>query len=380
MKIAPLKNTDPWYARLSRENIDARTLRHVPVDMVVHMEAVEILHHGPEDNYRPYLHLRGSVEEVIPLVQLPYGVTSLPYKQGSEPQTDAFYEFDNAQLADLVAKDYFSSRFQVPGEMTDLQWELPSEIDVMIVSPEFADEAPLVFLGLHEQSSRVLDEQSSQYDLSDYFPNYSMPEQEQRVQRSQDVLTRSGEIKDLFADEQFEAPRYTDQVSPNRAAAQQQEVPTGLFNRLLQEIEEKRAVEEQRRLDAGEYDPNSAEGLYYSSVAPGVDAALAQEAAQVLEDSRESAAPTAQPAAGAVSGTEAEAEVADGDRDLDLDLDLDLSLEETADDLGVKPVETGAAERQAAHQTAARRQAQRRRAQLAGQEQHSQESETEFGQ
>jgi len=82
MKIAPLKISDPWYGRiLNDDQVAIESLHGVPIESTVQMELVELLHSGPEDNYRPYLHMRGELTEATPAVELPYGVTELAMRR-----------------------------------------------------------------------------------------------------------------------------------------------------------------------------------------------------------------------------------------------------------------------------------------------------------
>lgn len=164
MKIAPLSTTDAWFHRLSRPGrADVQTLNEVPCDIAVHMEAVTILHHGIDQNHRPYLHLRGQISQIQPDVELPFGITELRYRAGAGPGVDAYYEFDTDQLTELVRKGYFGPRFRVPESMTGIEWELPAQANFLVVAPENVDEPPLVFAGVLDRNNTVLTEENSGY-------------------------------------------------------------------------------------------------------------------------------------------------------------------------------------------------------------------------
>ncbi|KOX14017.1 hypothetical protein [Nocardiopsis sp. NRRL B-16309] len=284
MRIAPLPITDPWFHRLARDGkADVRTLNAVPCDISVHMETVTVLHHGIDQNYRPYLHLRGQIIQIRPDVELPFGITETQYRAGAEPGFDAYYEFDPAQLAELVRKGYFGTRFRVPESMTGIEWELPAEADFLVVAPENADQPPLVFAGVRDQNSAVLTEENSGYTLAEYFPDYSA---ESPVRSSAEpeatVPTHSGAIQDLFADEYLDDAEHRRPAGPgNRYAAVN---PTGQasdseFDRLVKDLEaQRREPGNTTETDVG-YDPESPAGALRDRIGPGVRQALASRTA-----------------------------------------------------------------------------------------------------
>ncbi|MDE3723957.1 AAA family ATPase [Nocardiopsis sp. N85] len=292
MKIAPLRITDPWFHRLARHGkADVQTLRAVPCDIAVRMEAVSILHHGIDQNYRPYLHLRGRLAQVQPDVELPYGITELPFRRGAEPVADAFYEFDSAQLAELVRKGYFGTRFRVPETMVGIVWELPAEADFLVVAPESTAQPPVVFVGVRDQNNLVLTEETSGYNLADYFPDYSLEDSVQASAGNElPVPTHSGAIQDLFADEKFEdADHRRPAGSARRDAAPGRTVqaPQGLFDKLMNEVEAERLAQGGTEKPGVDYDPDTPEGVLREWITPGVEQALSSGAREAVVDSPE---------------------------------------------------------------------------------------------
>ncbi|MEV2278302.1 AAA family ATPase [Nocardiopsis sp. NPDC049922] len=295
MRIAPLRITDPWFHRLARDGkADVRTLSAVPCDIAVHMEAVTILHHGIDQNYRPYLHLRGQIIQIRPDVELPFGVTEIQYRAGTEPGIDAYYEFDLAQLTELVRKGYFGTSFRVPESMTGIEWELPAEADFLVVAPENAEQPPLVFAGVRDQNSAVLTEENSGYTLAEYFPDYSA-ENPVRASAGPEptVPTHSGVIQDLFADEYLDDAEHRRPTGPaDRYAAVNQagQASESVFDRLMNELEaQRRGAESTTETDVG-YDPDGPAGALRERIGPGVRQALS---------SRTEAAPADAPERGA---------------------------------------------------------------------------------
>ncbi|MEU3016596.1 AAA family ATPase [Nocardiopsis sp. NPDC007018] len=266
MKTAPLKFTDPWLHRLAHsDKVRTQALRAFPCDISVRMEVVAILHHGTDLNHRPYLHLRGQIIRVLPDFPLPFGITELPYRSGSEPTFDAFYEFDTEQLSELVRKGYFGPRFRVPESMIGIVWELPAVTDFLVVSPEGPEHPPVVFAGVRDQNSAELDEEGSGYTLAEYFPDFTAENSAQEAVESRPVVpTRSEQIDDLFAGEEDlnEFPRGqegVDRYAPASVRSAAGQVPKSVFDQVLEE------VEAQRQGGVGEpgvdYAPNSPEAL-----------------------------------------------------------------------------------------------------------------------
>lgn len=288
MKIAPLKMTDPWYSRVTNDGrADAQMLRGVPCDILVHMDMIEISHHGAELNYRPYLHLKGQLSEVHPDVELPYGITELPFKASAGGTKDSFYEFSNEQLGELATKGYFTERFRVPEAMVGISWELPSTADFLLVAPSSMEDPPLVFIGLHEQSTQVLHEADSGYRLADHFPDYSM-EVEDRVSTHENVLgarTRGDEMVDLFAGQELTEDHYdSHRRNVPREEPTPDAVPGGLFDRLMLELGAEREREEAARTAGVDYDPRSPEAMWRDGVAPSVADVLSPNAEAVIDD------------------------------------------------------------------------------------------------
>lgn len=298
MKIAPLKVSDPWYSRvLSDGRVETESLRGVPIESTVEMELVELLHGDAGENYRPYLHLRGELTQAVPAVELPYGVSELALRRGSGLEVDAFYDFSPRQLAELVEKGYFTDQFRVPEEMSGIPWELPGAADFLVVAPEFSDQPPLVFMHLHEQNALELDEENSGYDLAAYFPEYR-PQSQVQVEAAQATQAPAygGSGLDVFSDVEFEttpqrpltpSPAVTSGTEANPEALPV--VPSGIFERLMSEIDARRVPEPVATVNAEaepevpeieEIVPGSPAELYFARVSPGVDRVLRGEQAE----------------------------------------------------------------------------------------------------
>lgn len=391
MKISPLKDTDPWYHRVMGENTtQAETLRDVPVETTVDMDQVEILHHTAERNYRPYLHLRGTLAKVVPDVVLPYGITELPLSRGSGLPMDSFYEFDNEQLSDLVKKNYFSANFEVPAAMVGVPWDLPGTADFTIVAPEFNDEPPLVFMGIHNQSDLLLDEANSGHDLQVYFQDFTHPELSATHvsdHEVEEVRTRTDRVNPLFSDEVFAMETESEVV--REAAKQdkihdrhQESVPKSIFAKLLAEMDAQRLAEESamtmavnqpnveapEEVHVAEAVPlnDYVEDMYRSRISPGVEAALKAEMAS--EEPM-----TAAKVDEVIQRVEAEL-AEETERETKTYLTLDGEDDE---ELGIKPFDTGAEARNKAAQKSAATRAAAREAHFA-QTEDEKSSDTEY--
>ncbi len=189
MKIPALSMANPLAGRLLREG--ATLINDVECEAVVHVDQAYLGHHGPEQNYRPYLRLAGEMRSLVPAERLPGDVHELAARPTLGPTFDVFYEFTDDQLGEMVKKGYFSRDFNVPPMVSNTTYELPVMASVLVLEPydREAGDVPLVFVDVHNKNSLVLDLESSGYDLQEYFESVRRPE------------------RDLTAQEEFEASR-----------------------------------------------------------------------------------------------------------------------------------------------------------------------------
>lgn len=336
MKVAGISMMDPWAARVLRApGVHTEEISAAPVETVVYMERVSIEHHGPERNYRPLLHLTGEIRAIIPHEPLPFGVQEVTFREALGPVMDAYYEFDDAQLAQLVTKGYFTEGFEPPASMAGIPWELPTTIDALVLAPEHEGDTPVVFVTIHGQTELALDAENSGYKLADYFDNRLTPEliQERELQNAAlEVPARSGEVRDLFAGEDFDAPDPAHLNGASRAADQEvyPVVRSKIFEELMAEFRHKLPAEpapvsepdEVAEEAAPESETDAWAELYHQRIVPGVAQALA-----LPGDGPESHAPD--------ETVETEA---DAPETGSLDLADSLDLSEPEQELGIVPV------------------------------------------
>ena len=291
--------TDPWASRVLRnKGVETQLVSGAPVETVVQMERVTIEHHGSEKNYRPLLHLTGELVSILPAEALPHGVEEVTFRAGLGPTVDAFYEFDDSQLGQLVSKGYFTEGFEAPSTMAGIPWELPTTIDALILAPEHEHDTPVVFVTIHGQTELALDIENSGYDLADYFENQLTPEaqQERALEGARGIVpTRSGEINDLFAAEEFRLPdagELRDAAARFPGLAKQSPgdypvVRASIFENLMAEFRDKLPALAESEDTADEHmepedqsaqpadpDVDSAEAIYRERIVPGVAKAL----------------------------------------------------------------------------------------------------------
>lgn len=324
MKIAPLKVSDPWFGRIMNDaQVPADSLSSVPIESTVEMELVELLHGAAEGNYRPYLHLRGELTEVRPAVELPYGVSELALRRGAGLTVDAFYDFNQQQLAELVGKGYFTEAFKVPEGMSGIPWKLPGKADFLVVAPALSDEPPVVFMNVREQNSLELDEANSGYELTEYFPDYSA-ENQPTPEAGVDEPVRSGPALDVFGGVDFEEHKQVDlpaQQPRGEDLDLRSIVPDGVFSRLVSEIQAQQPTEAapvaKDEPGVEQVVPGSAWDVYLSRVSPGVEhvlsgAHVAEAEAEDAEAEKDSTPQDAEVEAGALEADAAVVAEADG--------------------------------------------------------------------
>lgn len=316
MKVAGIKMTDPWASRVLRDQmIESEQFSGLPVETVVQMDRVAFEHHGRERNYRPLLHLAGELRAIVTQGQLPHGIEEVTFREGTGPIVDAFYEFDDAQLSELVAKGYFTEGFEPPTEMAGVPWWLPTTVDALVLPPEDEGDTPVVFVTVHGQSELALDAENSGYNLAEYFESHVQPDRApdraREIIRDGSAPTRSGEINDLFADEEFIAPDLSHLSEAARttrpvAGTDYPVVRTGIFDGLMAEFQSRLPsaapepvedeVEEEPQVDEL---AEVAAAIYRERIEPGVTYALSLPAegpdtpsADVLEQAAATAAET----------------------------------------------------------------------------------------
>lgn len=203
MRTAGLKMNDVWAHRVLRERgVETFDSRGRDAEISVLVDGVTLNHRGPEEKYRPYLHLSGELTSVHLAEPLPYGIDTVTYEGGSGDKIDAFYEFDDEQLVALARKGYFRTGFVVPEQITGIEWELPAKVDALVLAPVSADldQPPVVFLDVEEGSKLEVDLESCGYDLTEYFADHSGtgPECATPTIDGRDLRARSDAIDSLF--------------------------------------------------------------------------------------------------------------------------------------------------------------------------------------
>lgn len=177
MRTAGLKMNDVWAHRVLRERgVETFDSRGRDAEISVLVDNVTLNHRGPDEKYRPYLHLSGELTSVHLAEPLPYDIDTVTYEGGSGDKIDAFYEFDDEQLVALARKGYFRTGFVVPEQVTGIEWELPAKVDTLVLAPASADQddqPPVVFLDVQEGSKLEVDLESCGYDLTEYFADHS---------------------------------------------------------------------------------------------------------------------------------------------------------------------------------------------------------------
>ncbi|WP_026820066.1 hypothetical protein [Arthrobacter castelli] len=275
MKIAGLTMNNVWAHRvLAEQGVETARTEQDEAGISVLVDSLSLAHHGPETNYRPYLHLSGELSSIRPVETLPYGVREVDFPTGGGDRIDAFYEFDDLQLGQLAHKGYFSSDFAVPEQITGIEWELSTTMDTLVLAPQDQQredgvaDVPVVFVNVHDAADLVIDLESCGYDPVEYFADYSKDHTAEFGGHVDDRIlrSRSDEIRPLFAEETFDEVR-----SPAAAdsPAEGAPVPAGhdeVKARLLEVESELEAEDESRRAER-ERTAGTVENLYQRLVA-----------------------------------------------------------------------------------------------------------------
>lgn len=202
MRTAGLMMNDVWADRVVREHgVQTHRYEGLEAEIGVLVDTVDLRHRGPDENFRPYLHLTGELRSVTPHDGLPYGISQVTYSAGRGEKVDAFYEFDDQQMVALARKGYFNSVFSVPEDrLTGVEWELPARMDALVLAPADEQDAPVIFVRVHDIGNLEVGLESSQYDLTDYFDDVSKNGigREEKVVDARGLKARSDAINSLF--------------------------------------------------------------------------------------------------------------------------------------------------------------------------------------
>ena len=268
--------TDVWAQRVMRERgVETARVENEPADIVVLAETIRLAHHGPERNFRPYLHLNGELRGVRPHRRLPYGVDAVAFPAGGGETADVFYEFDDQQLATLAKRGYFSPGFTVPEQGVGIEWELPATVDAIVLAPsndassstDTAPEVPVVFVKVHGLGSLEIDLESSGYDLAEYFADFSADgaaHVQPRLVEGPSLRQRSSQMPTLFDDADFEIG--DEAATATETGPSTPEEHDDLNSRLQAVAQELEAEDEHLRLERAAQE-GTPENIYRSRVA-----------------------------------------------------------------------------------------------------------------
>ncbi|WP_181273677.1 hypothetical protein [Brevibacterium oceani] len=307
MRTAGLMMNDVWADRVLREHgVDAFGYEDLDAEITVLVESAELKHRGKDENHRPYLHLSGELRTVTPPSGILYGISEVDYSPGQGERVDAYYEFDDEQLVALARKGYFTNAFVVPESITDIPWELPAKIDMLVLAPtgtEADNGAPVVFTRVHGTGGLEVDLESSGYDVTEYFADHTagVHREEQAAVDERGLKARSDAINSLFSEDEFEVDSVGQRIPEGRVEAAAQPAADSVSTGLVRAREAIEAEAEQYRAELESQD-GTPENLYRDRVA-------VHDEAEAVEERSTDPAPTRR------------------------DLDLDLSLGDDVADL-----------------------------------------------
>jgi hypothetical protein len=234
------------------------------------VQSLDLKHKGKEENYRPYLHVTGELRSVTPGEVLPFGISQVTYSPGQGGRVDCFYEFDDDQLVALVAKGYFTNGFAIPGLLTNIEWELPAKVDMLVLAPSASGgegDVPVVFTQVHDIGSLEITRDTSGYDLADYFADNASG----RVIRTgaavddRGLKARSETINSLFTEEELALDTAT-KPAVEGAVVAEPSAADGMTAR-LQQVEAEIAAEAEQFRAERERTEGTPENLYRERVA-----------------------------------------------------------------------------------------------------------------
>lgn len=332
MKIPALSMASPLAGRLLREG--ATLVPDIPCEAVVHVEQAYLSHHGPDQNYRPYLRLSGELRSLVPEERLPGDVHELSARPTMGPEFDVFYEFSDEQLGQMVSKGYFSRQFAVPPIMTGVEYELPVTASVLVLEPQDpqAGDVPLVFVDVHNRNELELDLESSGYDLAEYFESVRQPEREHDGDELDAEREYDGrDVDDIFNDPRFAGLREAEAVRMAALAAEAEAKAAREQDYEAGSEEDSAEFDDDQFEEAGEPAPEmSLDEIYARIVRPYVEGRVAPQPEQAQE---------VEPVAEEVVEPEVDEQQVEAEESDEISFD-----DEPEEDLGPEPISTGEAD------------------------------------
>lgn len=205
--VTGMKRSDRWAQHvLSMRGVESREVKG-EADIKVLVDTLYFTNHGARSNYRPVLHVRGRLVGLVPYgaPEIAYGVTEIDFdrEMGFNATTvDAFYEFTDEQLVDLVQKGFFNEGFEPPNDLLNQIWVLPAHYKGVVIAPRNEQEAPLAFIDVIDRDGLVVDAVTSGLDLADYFPNYLdvlRSRDRENDKSAERPMERTHQVDDIFA-------------------------------------------------------------------------------------------------------------------------------------------------------------------------------------
>lgn len=125
---------------------------------------------------RPYMRITGECRSIRG--KMPYGVTKLTFKEGKGIPVDIFYEFSDDELASMVKKGLYRSRFKCPEEIRTNVLDMPITCNFIVVAPQKGSNVPILFADIADKHNIVTNSDDCGYVFGDYFKEAEEPEVE----------------------------------------------------------------------------------------------------------------------------------------------------------------------------------------------------------
>lgn len=186
MKVPGIKSTGRL-AYLANKRMDAH---YENIDAFAHVEPYSVfIKHDYRRNYRPYLEMQCDVFYIDGFYCDGVNEISL---ENAEPM-DLRYYFSDEQLERLVHKGYFSKDFEAPNTLTNVELEIPVQMDLKFVRSDDEPKFPIVFYELDIPSIKEISYASCGYDLEEFFDDVPTIEPEALFELYSEPIVKTGE-------------------------------------------------------------------------------------------------------------------------------------------------------------------------------------------
>lgn len=196
MKIPGLVIQDALSMSVLNSDMEVVTKENIKCEAIVRMDTIYLQEERIQSKVsRPYLHMSGYAHEIRG--KFDDNVNSLKFNSDNKIRVSYNYRFNNDELADLVLKGLYEPGFRTPSEFLASSMELPITCDAKVVRGDESN-YPIVIVNVKHSHNIDIDQESSGYDLADYFEHQAVISDKHTILTQEDELNVETNYEDTL--------------------------------------------------------------------------------------------------------------------------------------------------------------------------------------